>query len=126
MDLKALKSQILQLTQQYAQQAHAAQKPAKTATETFIAGETVIPYAGRVFESEEVVAAVESALDFWLTLGVHGKAFEVGLAKFLGVQQSVLTNSGSSANLLAVCTLTSPKLPPERRLMLGDEVITCA
>lgn len=85
-----------------------------------------IPYAGRVFTEDEVEAAVSAALDFWLTLGPEGEAMEKELAEFLGVRRSILVNSGSSANLLAVSALTSHTLATERRLRPGDEVITCA
>lgn len=86
----------------------------------------LIPYAGRVFTEEEVAAAVNATLDFWLTLGKEGEAFEAEFAQFLGVKRTILTNSGSSANLLAISALTSHKIPKERRLCPGDEVITCA
>ena len=87
---------------------------------------TSIPYAGRVFTEEEVEAAVSSTLDFWLTLGQEGEAFQQELATFLGVRNSLLVNSGSSANLIAISTLTSPKVPEARRIHPGDEVITVA
>ena len=92
---------------------------------TFIPGQTVVPYAGRVYDADEVEAGVDSMLDFWLTLGKHGDAFEKELATILGVKGCILTNSGSSANLLAFAALTSYKLG-ERRLRPGDEVITVA
>jgi CDP-4-dehydro-6-deoxyglucose reductase, E1 len=95
------------------------------APKPFQPGETFVPYAARVFDHHEVEAAVDASLDFWLTLGEHGLKFERGLAKFLGVRHSVLVNSGSSANLLAFSTLTSPKLG-KRRIKPGDEVITVA
>jgi CDP-6-deoxy-D-xylo-4-hexulose-3-dehydrase len=85
-----------------------------------------IPYAGRVFSEEEVEAAVSTTLDFWLTLGTEGAAMERELASFLGVRHSLLVNSGSSANLVAISALTSAKLPQDRRLKPGDEVITVA
>src|SRR5208283_2699557 len=84
-----------------------------------------VPYAGRVFDEEEVEAAVSATLDFWLTLGKEGEAFESRLAEFLGVKKSVLCNSGSSANLLSVSALSSPRLG-NRRLLPGDEIITVA
>ncbi len=84
-----------------------------------------VPYAGRVFGPEEVQAASRSVLDFWLTLGSEGEEFERALARRLGVRRSILTNSGSSANLLAMSALTSPMLT-ERRVQPGDEIITCA
>lgn len=84
-----------------------------------------IPYAGRVFDEKEISALVDSALDFWLTTGKYAERFEMGLAEFLGVKHCSLTNSGSSANLLAFMALTSPKLG-EKRINRGDEVITVA
>jgi CDP-6-deoxy-D-xylo-4-hexulose-3-dehydrase len=87
---------------------------------------SAIPYAGRVFTEEEVAAAVSATLDFWLTLGSEGAAMERELASFLGVRHSLLVNSGSSANLVAISALTSAKLPDSRRLKPGDEVITVA
>ncbi|MCX5936636.1 MAG: DegT/DnrJ/EryC1/StrS family aminotransferase [Cyanobium sp. LacPavin_0920_WC12_MAG_62_9] len=71
-------------------------------------------------------AAVGSTLDFWLTLGTEGEAFQKELAAFLGVRHSLLVNSGSSANLVAISALTSAKLPEARRIKPGDEVITVA
>jgi CDP-6-deoxy-D-xylo-4-hexulose-3-dehydrase len=91
----------------------------------FRKGRDPVPYAGRVYDEEEVVAGVRSMLDFWLTLGPEGKAFERGLADYLGVRESLLVNSGSSASLLALSALTSPRLG-DRRLLPGDEVITVA
>ena len=91
-----------------------------------MAGGSSIPYAGRVFTEDEVEAAVSSTLDFWLTLGKEGEAFQKELASFLGVKHSLLVNSGSSANLIAISALTSPKLPKGRRIGPGDEVITVA
>ena len=91
----------------------------------FIPGQTVVPYAGRVYDADEVEAGVGSMLDFWLTLGPEGDAFEKELASMLGVRSCILTNSGSSANLLAFSALTSYKLG-DRRICVGDEVITTA
>jgi CDP-6-deoxy-D-xylo-4-hexulose-3-dehydrase len=91
----------------------------------FVAGESRIPCAGRVFDEDELVAAVESSLEFWLTLGRFGAEFEKEFAAFFGTRFATLVNSGSSANLLALTCLTSPSLN-ERRLSNGDEVITCA
>jgi CDP-6-deoxy-D-xylo-4-hexulose-3-dehydrase len=85
-----------------------------------------VPYAGRVFNEDEVEAAVSATLDFWLTLGEHGEAMQKELAATLGVKKSLLVNSGSSANLIAVAALTTHKLPEHKRIKLGDEVITCA
>ena len=97
----------------------------KNQEENFIPGETAIHYAGRVFDEHEMMTLVDSALDFWLTSGRYAKQFEEEFAKFLGVKYCLLTNSGSSANLLAISALTSPKLG-EKRLKPGDEVITTA
>jgi CDP-6-deoxy-D-xylo-4-hexulose-3-dehydrase len=91
----------------------------------FVPGEDYVSYAGRVFDEREMEAAVDSTLDFWLTLGEHGKAFESELAGYLGVRYCVLVNSGSSANLIALSSLTSPKIG-DRRIRPGDEVITVA
>jgi len=121
----ALRSEILRLTEEYAETVHGGNAPAGSPRE-FHPGETTIPYAGRVFDAEEVRAAVGSSLDFWLTLGSEGRAFEQEFADFLGVRKCLLANSGSSANLLAVSALTSHKLPDEKRLKPGDEVITVA
>ncbi len=90
------------------------------------AGVENVPYAGRVFGPEEVIAAHRAVLDFWLTLGPEGEQFERSLAQELGIRRSILTNSGSSANLLAISTLTSHMIEGRRRLRPGDEVITCA
>lgn len=91
---------------------------------TFTPGQSAVPYAGRVFDEDEVVAGVESMLDFWLTLGPQGAAFERELAQFVGTKHALLANSGSSANLLAFATLTSHQL--EKPLVAGDEVLTVA
>jgi CDP-6-deoxy-D-xylo-4-hexulose-3-dehydrase len=93
--------------------------------ETFIPGKTKINYAGRVYDEKELISLVDSALDFWLTAGRFAKQFEKEFADFLGVKHCLLTNSGSSANLLAVSALTSPTLN-EKQLKPGDEVITVA
>src|SRR5690242_8276575 len=84
-----------------------------------------IPYAGRIFDEAEISNLIDSSLDFWLTSGRYAERFESEFAAFLGVQHCSLTNSGSSANLLAFMALTSPKLG-ERRIRKGDEVITVA
>ncbi|WPK12398.1 lipopolysaccharide biosynthesis protein RfbH [Lysinibacillus louembei] len=91
----------------------------------FIAGESQLSYAGKVYNKDEMIALTDASLDFWLTSGRFSKQFEKEFAKYLGVKYALLTNSGSSANLLAVSALTSPKLG-EKRLLPGDEVITVA
>lgn len=90
----------------------------------FVPGSSKVPYAGRVFDENELVAGVDSLLDFWLTLGPQGEAFERELAAYVGTSHALLVNSGSSANLIAVATLTSPDLP--RPLQRGDEILTVA
>ena len=110
------KEDILALVKAYYKEHHAP-KP-------FVPGDKV-GYAGRVFDEREMVNLVDSALDFWLTAGDYAERFEKGLAEYLGVPYCALVNSGSSANLIAVATLTSPLLK-ERRLQRGDEVITVA
>lgn len=84
-----------------------------------------ISYGGRVFNEKEIINLVDSALDFWLTTGPYADRFEKEFAHFLGVKYCSLTNSGSSANLLAFMALTSHKLG-EKRIKKGDEVITVA
>ncbi|HEY5079324.1 MAG TPA: DegT/DnrJ/EryC1/StrS family aminotransferase, partial [Opitutaceae bacterium] len=125
-NMEELAARIEGLVREYSALAHAANGPATSGKVRFEPGKTPVPYAGRVFTGDEVAAAVRATLDFWLTLGPQGDAFERELAEALGVTRSILTNSGSSANLLAVSALTSSKLPAERRLRPGDEVITCA
>lgn len=91
----------------------------------FIEGETYINYGGRFFDEKEMVNLVDSSLDFWLTSGPWVKEFETKMAEYLGIKFCSLTNSGSSANLLAFMALTSQELG-ERRIKRGDEVITVA
>lgn len=112
-----LRQRILELVQAY--------YPVAFAPKDFIPGETPIPVGGRVFEAEDLVTLVDAALDFWLTAGRYANQFERELADWMGLRHAVLCNSGSSANLLALSALTSPKLD-ERRLRPGDEVITVA
>ncbi len=91
----------------------------------FVPGETYIPYSGRCYDAEEIKALVDASFDFWLTTGRFTRQFEKAFAHFLNVKYSLLTNSGSSANLLAISALTSLKLG-KRCLKPGDEVITTA
>jgi CDP-6-deoxy-D-xylo-4-hexulose-3-dehydrase len=97
----------------------------RKSSESFQPGQDSVNYAGRVYDEKEMISLVNSALDFWLTAGRYAEELEKELARFLGVKHCLLTNSGSSANLLAVSALTSPKLG-DRRLKPGDEVITTA
>ncbi len=121
-----LKAEILRLTREFSALAHGANRAGADNTAPFVAGQTTVPYAARVFNADEVEAAVGATLDFWLTLGPEGAAFEAELAALLGVKHSLLVNSGSSANLVAFSTLTTHKLPPAKRITPGDEVITVA
>ena len=121
-----LKAQILKLTRDYSALMHKGQRPGDDAAHAPWSPGQTIPYAGRVFDEDEVEAAVGATLDFWLTLGPEGEAFEKELAALLGVKHSLLVNSGSSANLVAFATLTTHKLPSHKRLQPGDEVITVA
>lgn len=95
------------------------------ASQPFVPGETVIPPSGKLVGEKEVQFMVEAALDAWLTSGRFNSEFESKLAKFLGVKHLLTVNSGSSANLVAFSTLTSPKLL-ERAIKKGDEVIGVA
>ncbi|MGN0161746.1 MAG: lipopolysaccharide biosynthesis protein RfbH [Lachnospiraceae bacterium] len=111
------REEILALVKEYAEQFHNQDKK-------YVEGDR-IPYASRVYDSAEMVNLVDSALEFWLTSGRYTKEFEEKLAKYLSVRYCALVNSGSSANLLAFMTLTSPLLG-ERKINRGDEVITVA
>ena len=117
---------ILSDTRHYSALVHTGQRPGDDASHAPWSPGQTIPYAGRVFNQDEVEAAVGSTLDFWLTLGPEGEACERDLAALLGVKYSLLVNSGSSANLVALATLTTHKLPAHKRIQPGDEVITVA
>jgi CDP-6-deoxy-D-xylo-4-hexulose-3-dehydrase len=97
----------------------------RSTKQAFIPGKSLVRYAGRVFDEKEIQGAVEASLDFWLTEGRFTEEFQTELAAKVGVEYALLTNSGSSANLLALTALTSPLLG-DRRLKPGDEVITVA
>lgn len=112
-----LRREIIEKTREYYK--------TKFAQNEFIAGKTKVNYAGRFFDEKELVNAVEASLDFWLTEGRFSQEFERKISDFLGVNHVLLTNSGSSANLLAFSALTSDKLG-DRRLKPGDEVISVA
>ena len=114
---KEARQQILDMVAAYARNYHGADKP-------YVEGDR-IPYASRVYDEHEMVNLVDSALEFWLTAGRYTDQFEKEFAKYLDVRFVSLVNSGSSANLLALATLTSPLLG-ERQLRRGDEVITVA
>ncbi len=114
---KKIRQQILETAVQYYELNH--KKKA-----VFRPGDR-ISYGGRVFNEKEIINLIDSALDFWLTSGKYTEKFEKEFAEFLGVNHCSLTNSGSSANLLAFMALTSHKLGT-RRIKKGDEVITVA
>ncbi len=112
-----LRGRILELVSEY--------HDAAFGDRAFVPGETPVAVSGRVFDAEEILSLVDASLDFWLTSGRYAKRFELTLARAVGARHAVLCNSGSSANLLAVAALTSPRLG-ERALRPGDEVITVA
>lgn len=91
----------------------------------FVAGETQIPVTGKVFGKEEIKNAIKASAEFWLTAGPYTQDFESKFAKKVGMRHSFMVNSGSSANLLALTSLTSSKMG-ERQVLKGDEVITVA
>jgi CDP-4-dehydro-6-deoxyglucose reductase, E1 len=112
-----LRSQILDLTARYwLESSHPGD---------FIPGVSPVPVSGKVIDAADISAVVDSALDGWFTTGRFAEVFERNLARLVGVRSASLVNSGSSANLLALSALTSPKLG-DRRLKPGDEVITVA
>ncbi len=112
-----LRQQILDLTAQFHAEAFAKRE--------FVPGSSTVPVSGKVIGADDISAVVDSALDGWFTTGRWAKEFEKKLAQFVGVRSASLVNSGSSANLVALSALTSPRLG-ERRLRPGDEVITVA
>lgn len=111
------RQKILEMVAEYCRTFHEKKEP-------FQAGQR-IPYASRVYDHQEMVNLVDSALEFWLTSGRYTEQFEKELARYLGIRYAALVNSGSSANLLAFMALTSPLLK-ERQVRRGDEVITVA
>lgn len=113
---KEARESILEQVKEYCNQYHN--------TKTYHEGDR-IPYASRVYDSAEMMNLVDSALEFWLTSGRYTEEFEAKLAEYLGIKYCSLVNSGSSANLVAFMTLTSPLLG-ERAVKRGDEVITVA
>ncbi|MDH5929321.1 lipopolysaccharide biosynthesis protein RfbH [Vibrio lentus] len=117
MSKELIRSQIADLVDQYAELEYAPKE--------FVGGETVVPPSGKVLGANELKMMVEASLDGWLTTGRFNDAFEKRLGEYLGVPYVLTTTSGSSANLLALTALTSPKLG-ERQLKPGDEVITVA
>ncbi|MCK4822182.1 DegT/DnrJ/EryC1/StrS family aminotransferase, partial [bacterium] len=116
-DVQRIKKEILSKTVEYYQ--------AKFGENVFVPGKTKVNYSGRVFNEKELLNSVEASLDFWLTEGHFCREFSNKISDFLGVKHVMLTNSGSSANLLALASLTSEKLG-KKKLIPGDEVITVA
>jgi CDP-6-deoxy-D-xylo-4-hexulose-3-dehydrase len=114
---KALREQIAQLVEEYASVA--------LRTEPFLPGATAIPPSGKLLDATELKYMVEASLDGWLTTGRFNAEFEKKLAAFIGVKHLITVNSGSSANLVAFSTLTSPRLG-DRAIRRGDEVIGVA
>jgi CDP-6-deoxy-D-xylo-4-hexulose-3-dehydrase len=112
-----LRQRILDLTAEYFNEAF----PERS----FVADVSTVPVSGKVIDASDIQAVVDSALDSWFTTGRFAAQFERKLARFVGVRSASLVNSGSSANLLAISALTSPKLG-NRQLKPGDEVITVA
>src|ERR1700733_1746062 len=112
-----LRANVLELVREYYKEAFPMQE--------FVPGQSQVSYAGRVFDAEELVHLVDSSLDFWLTTGRFAARFEREFARFFGRREAILVNSGSSADLVALTTLTSSKLG-DRALRPGDEVITVA
>ncbi len=113
----ALRHEVLDATRRYFSAAYSER--------SFDADRDATPVSGRVFDAEDMVSLVDSALDFWLTTGRFAERFERDFARWYGIRECVLVNSGSSANLVAVAALTSPEFG-DRRLRPGDEVITAA
>ena len=113
----ALRAQIADLVVQFHDEAYRKRD--------FVPGVSPVPVSGRVFDAADIQTLVESSLDFWLTSGRFAAQFEREFARFCGVRKSLLVNSGSSADLVALTTLTAPELG-DRRLKPGDEVITVA
>lgn len=116
-DYKQIRKEIIEKTVQYFQ--------SKFSKNEFIPGKSKVNYAGRVFDQQELINAVDASLDFWLTEGRFSEDFAEKIGEFLDIENVILTNSGSSANLLAFSALTSQKLG-EKRLKAGDEVISVA
>src|ERR1700694_394174 len=111
----ALRLEILELVREY----YTAAFPEAD----FVPGESSISYAGRVFDDREIVNLVDSGLDFWLTTGRFAEEFEKSFAKFFGRRHAHLVNSGSSANLLALSTLTAPQLDERARKWGGPAAL---
>ena len=112
-----IRKQILDLSKQYSEKIHSVQE--------FVPGKNIVPVSGKVFDFFDLQSLISSSLDFWLTEGRFNGEFEKQLSKFVDINFALTTNSGSSANLLAISSLMSGELG-ERKLNPGDEVITLA
>ncbi len=117
MDAKQLRSKILDLVIEYHKSAEK--------NKNFLPGKSLIPFAGRIYDEDELVNLVDSSLDFWLTTGRYAEEFETKFAEIMQQRYCMLVNSGSSANLIAVSALFSPLLK-NKRIKPGDEIITVA
>jgi CDP-6-deoxy-D-xylo-4-hexulose-3-dehydrase len=117
LDIDAMREEILRLAERYAQVVHRPQP--------FAAGSSPVPVSGKVIGAPEIMNMVEASLDGWLTSGRFNDLFEKRLADYLGCKHLITVNSGSSANLVAFATLTSPSLG-QRAILPGDEIITVA
>ena len=116
-DPEAIRKRILELVKDYYRE--------KIEKKGFDPTRDKVHYAGRVFDSRELTYLIDAGLDFFLTANRYAERFETEFAEYLGLSNALLVNSGSSANLIALTTLTSPKLK-DRRLKPGDEVLTVA
>jgi CDP-6-deoxy-D-xylo-4-hexulose-3-dehydrase len=116
-DIAPDREPILDLVRRYAENS--------LARGEFVPGESAAPVSGKVLDAEDIATMVDACLDGWLTAGRYTAAFQRQLADYVGVRSATFVNSGSSANLLALSALTSPKLG-ERALRAGDEVLTVA
>src|SRR4051794_36930089 len=115
--VEQVRREILDLSADFFSRTHPSQ--------SFIPGQSAVPVSGKTIDADDLKSVIDSVLDCWFTTGRFAEEFERKLARFVGVRCASLVNSGSSANLLALSALTSPKLG-ERRLLPGDEVITVA
>src|SRR5664280_922378 len=115
--MEELRRDVLIQTKQYAE--------LLLESKPFVPGETPVPVSGKVLRPADLVALVDSSLDGWLTTGPHTVGFERELARYVGTRHALIVHSGSSANLVALSPLTSPRLG-RRRLESGDEVLTVA
>lgn len=116
-DPEQIRKRILELVEEYHKE--------KFGKKGFDPTRDIVHYAGRVFDSRELIYLVDAGLDFYLTANRYAERFETEFAEYMGLSNALLVNSGSSANLIALTTLTSPKLK-DRRLKPGDEVLTVA